>query len=86
MNVTSAVSSTTGAPQVLPSFQEIPLGKIRESRTNPRRQFDEAKLAELAVNIKQYGVLQPILVRPMSLGAPDLYELEIGRASCRESV
>jgi hypothetical protein len=30
------------------SFQEIPLICISESRTNPRRQFDEASLAELA--------------------------------------
>jgi len=30
------------------SIQNIPLTKIRESKTNPRRFFDEAKLAELA--------------------------------------
>ena len=48
------------------SIQDIPIGKIRESETNPRRRFDEAKLAELADNIKQYGVLQAILVRPAS--------------------
>lgn len=85
MNATAAVSRTTEAPQVLPSFQEIPLGKIRESQTNPRRQFDEAKLAELAGNIKQYGVLQPILVRPMPLGAPDGYELVAGARRYRAS-
>jgi hypothetical protein len=34
------------------SFQEIPLICISESRTNPRRQFDETSLAELAANIR----------------------------------
>lgn len=85
MNAIAAVSRTTGAPQGLPSFQEIPLSRIRESQTNPRHQFDEAKLAELAGNIKQYGVLQPILVRPMPLGAPDGYELVAGARRYRAS-
>jgi hypothetical protein len=49
------------------SFQEIPLICISESRTNPRRQFDETSLAELAANIRQHGVLQPVLVRKPSL-------------------
>jgi ParB-like chromosome segregation protein Spo0J len=34
------------------SIQEIPLVKIRESKTNPRRFFDEAKLAELAAFVR----------------------------------
>jgi len=33
---------------VVSSIQDIPLAKIRESKSNPRRFFDEAKLAELA--------------------------------------
>jgi hypothetical protein len=33
---------------VVSSIQDIPLAKIRESKTNPRRVFDDAKLAELA--------------------------------------
>jgi ParB family transcriptional regulator, chromosome partitioning protein len=45
-------------------MQDIPLASSRESKTNPRRQFDEAKLAELADNIRLHGVLQPILLHP----------------------
>jgi len=33
-------------------MQGIPLGQIHESKTNPGRQFDEAKLTELADNIR----------------------------------
>ena len=47
------------------AMQDIPLSAIQESPTNPRRQFDETKLAELAGNIRLHGVLQPVLVRPM---------------------
>jgi ParB/RepB/Spo0J family partition protein len=66
-------------------MQEIPLRSIQESKTNPRRQFDEAKLAELAGNIRQHGVLQPILVRPLPDGEPDQYELVAGARRYRAS-
>jgi len=65
MNATMVTSGTKAVPSVVSSIQDIPLVKIRESKTNPRRFFDEAKLAELADNIKQHGVLQPILLRPL---------------------
>ena len=61
MNATMVASGTKAVPPVVSSIQDIPLVKIRESKTNPRRAFDDARLAELAENIKQHGVLQPIL-------------------------
>jgi len=48
MNATMVVTGTKAVPPVVSSIQDIPLAKIRESKTNPRRMFDEAKLAELA--------------------------------------
>ncbi len=48
MNATMVASSTKAIPPAVSSIQDIPLAKIRESKTNPRRFFDEAKLAELA--------------------------------------
>lgn len=60
----------------------IRLVRIETSPTNPRKHFDETKLAELAASIKSKGVLQPILVRPTyrlhnsnsrDLMRPDLY-------------
>jgi ParB family chromosome partitioning protein len=70
---------------VVSSIQDIPLAKIRESKSNPRRFFDEAKLAELADNIKQHGVLQPILVRPLPEGEVGTYELVAGARRFRAS-
>jgi ParB family transcriptional regulator, chromosome partitioning protein len=80
--MTNAVALPTSSVSLV---QEIPLNRICESRTNPRRQFDETKLAELAANIRQHGVLQPVLVRPMPTGEPDAFELVAGARRYRAS-
>jgi len=67
------------------SVHNIPLDRIRESNTNPRRAFDEAKLRELAENIKLHGVLQAIVVRPAPDGADGVYELVAGARRFRAS-
>jgi ParB/RepB/Spo0J family partition protein len=41
----------------------IPIASVQASRTNPRKSFDEAAMAELTESVRQHGVLQPILVR-----------------------
>jgi ParB family transcriptional regulator, chromosome partitioning protein len=41
----------------------LPLDEVHPDRANPRRNFDEAALEELAASLKNQGVLQPILVR-----------------------
>jgi hypothetical protein len=73
MNATMVASGAKAVPPVVSSIQDIQLAKIRESKTNPRRFFDEAKLAELADNIRQHGVLQPILLRPLPEGEAGTY-------------
>ncbi|MBP5618267.1 MAG: ParB/RepB/Spo0J family partition protein, partial [Clostridia bacterium] len=45
---------------------EIRLSEIEPNRAQPRRQFDEAALEELAESIRKVGLLQPITVRPMA--------------------
>jgi ParB family transcriptional regulator, chromosome partitioning protein len=67
------------------AMKDIPLLQIHESKTNPRRQFDESKLAELADNIRQHGVLQPVLVRPLPEGRTGFYELVAGARRYRAS-
>lgn len=52
--------------QVTPAkdkVQEISVQDIQANRHQPRREFDEAALEELRESVRQYGVLQPILVR-----------------------
>jgi ParB family transcriptional regulator, chromosome partitioning protein len=55
-------------------FQTIAVTNIHESTTNPRRTFDESKLAELAESLRTQGLIQPITVRPDSEG----YEIVAG--------
>ena len=85
MSTTMVASEVKAVPPVVSSIQDIPVEKIRESRTNPRTQFDQAKLAELAENIRQHGVLQPIVVRPLPQGAAGTYELVAGARRYRAS-
>ena len=47
----------------LPTAKEIRLDRIEPDPEQPRRTFDEAKLAELAESIRREGILQPIAVR-----------------------
>lgn len=44
----------------------VEISKIRPNPTQPRREFDQQALAELASSIKKYGVLQPIVVAKIS--------------------
>ena len=47
-------------------YRDLPLALLNESKTNPRRVFDEAALKELAASIRSQGVLSPLLVRPLA--------------------
>lgn len=42
----------------------LPLERIQPGDQQPRREFDEAALAELAASIREHGVLQPLVVSP----------------------
>ena len=65
--------------------QDIALDTIAESKSNPRKRFDAEKLKELAENVRQHGVLQPILVRPLPDGKAERYELVAGARRYRAS-
>lgn len=47
-----------------PEFDFVPVASLVASPTNPRKHFDNTTLDELADNIKQHGIISPILVRP----------------------
>jgi ParB/RepB/Spo0J family partition protein len=58
-------------------YDNIPLECIRPSTTNPRKDFNPEKLAELAANIQQVGLAQPILVRPIARVEGSIVQFEI---------
>jgi ParB family chromosome partitioning protein len=47
-------------------YRELPLSQLNESKSNPRRMFEDAALKELAASIRSQGVLSPLLVRPLT--------------------
>lgn len=69
-----AVSKETKEPESL-----VKITKIEPNRDQPRRNFDEDSLQELADSIKQYGLLQPILVQDKK----DHYEIIAGERRWR---
>ena len=61
-------------------LREIPPELIQPNARQPRRTFDQARLAELAESIRTRGVLQPIVVRPLAGGS---FELVAGERRLR---
>ena len=64
--------------------RKVPIEFLKPNPRNPRRDFAEAELRELADSIKQHGVIQPIVVRPVR-GAQDRYEIVAGERRWRAS-
>jgi ParB family transcriptional regulator, chromosome partitioning protein len=60
-------------------LQDLPVGAIQPNPNQPRVRFDEEALVELTASIRELGVLQPILVRPV----PGGYELVAGERRWR---
>ncbi|NLL44351.1 MAG: ParB/RepB/Spo0J family partition protein [Mollicutes bacterium] len=61
---------------------ELDLDDILPNRFQPRIKFDEGKINELAESIKEHGVIQPIIVRPIG----DKYEIIAGERRYKASV
>lgn len=57
----------------------LPVGLVRPGVFQPRRIFDEEELAALAESIRQHGIIQPVIVRPVGDG----YELVAGERRWR---
>ncbi|PPK68092.1 ParB/RepB/Spo0J family partition protein [Actinokineospora auranticolor] len=63
-------------------YREIPTASIQANPKQPRQVFDEEALTELEHSIREFGLMQPIVVR--ELGA-DTYELVMGERRLRAS-
>ena len=64
------------------STSTLNINEITPNKEQPRKTFDEAALEELADSIRQHGVLQPLLVRPLTSGG---YQLVAGERRWRAS-
>ena len=68
--------AATGAPQIMP------LAWLQPGAYQPRRKFDEDAIAGLAESIRERGILQPLMVRPIE-GEKDSYEILAGERRWR---
>jgi ParB family chromosome partitioning protein len=64
------------------SQRRVPVGFLRHNPRNPRRNFSDTELDELASSIKERGVIQPIVVRAVR-GAADQFEIIAGERRWR---
>src|ERR1700733_13023208 len=64
--------------------RKVPIEFLKPNPRNPRRSFSDAELVELSESIKQHGVIQPIVVRPVK-GAQDRFEIIPGERRWRAS-
>lgn len=71
-----------GAPGTRAALAELPIDAIQPNPRQPRGVFDEDELEGLATSIRDIGVLQPIVVRPLG---EDIYELVAGERRLRAS-
>ena len=78
--IPAAAGDGTGEPGDGPFLDEVPIGSIDPNPHQPRQQFDEETLAELAASIREIGVLQPVLLRPVE---PGRYQLIAGERRWR---
>lgn len=86
----SGAGSADGVPGKAPvmapvdgaTYAELPVEEISPNPRQPRTVFDEDALAELVFSIREIGLLQPIVVRPLAAGG---YELIAGERRLRAS-
>jgi len=70
-------------PRPIEILSVIDINKIRLNPRQPRKSFDEERLDELAESIREHGVIEPVIVRPVD---DDSFELVAGERRFRASV
>jgi len=78
----SQVPTKTHSEALQDDFLEVPIEKICSNPQQPRHNFDEKELADLAASIKEHGVIQPLVVAKI---APEQYELIAGERRLKAS-
>lgn len=72
-------TETSKKPEIDKDVVYVKIGKVEPNREQPRKSFDEDALLELSESLKQYGVLQPLLVQDKK----DYYEIIAGERRWR---
>lgn len=70
------------AKQPQPADRRLPIEFVVRNPNNPRREFAEEELADLAASIREHGIIQPVVVRPQA-GHADMFEIIAGERRWR---
>ena len=62
--------------------RKVPIEFLRPNPRNPRKTFDEAEMRDLSLSIRQRGLIQPIIVRPLP-NVPGAFEIVAGERRWR---
>lgn len=82
LNIDGNITSYDSEGKLNEGVELLSLNKIITNPNQPRKKFDQNLLDELAVSIKNYGVIQPIIVCPIG---DDSYEIVAGERRYRAS-
>jgi ParB family chromosome partitioning protein len=82
LDQTASVSQDTAVNKAN-GVRQVPLKQIIANPAQPRRTFPQQELDELAASIKEHGVLQPVLLRPLPDSKEELYEIVAGERRWR---
>lgn len=75
----TVTAKRTDSTETKPTEMKVKITKVEPNREQPRKNFDEDALIELSESIKQFGVLQPLLVQDKK----DYYEIIAGERRWR---
>ena len=75
-------AETATTPERARNQRRVPIEYLRPNPRNPRRNYADTELDELAASIKQHGIIQPVVVRALP-GVKDAYEIIAGERRWR---
>ena len=80
--VTSAAAAGPDGASAIKGLRSMPVGQLQPGKYQPRRSFDEDRIADLVESVREKGILQPLLVRPLP-GKPGMFEIIAGERRWR---
>jgi ParB family transcriptional regulator, chromosome partitioning protein len=76
------IGAENATPERARNQRRVPIEHLSPNPRNPRRNFSDSELDELAASIKERGIIQPVVVRPVR-GARDAFEIIAGERRWR---
>ncbi len=80
--VTSAAAAGPEGQAAIKGLRSMPVGQLQPGKFQPRRSFDEDRINDLVESVREKGILQPLLVRPLP-NDPGRFEIIAGERRWR---